>query len=45
MDMKKVMLTLVVLGTLLGAGLGFAGNTGSDPTFPNLNSVIIDHGF
>ena len=43
MDMKKVMLTVVVLGTLLGAGLGFARNTGD--TFPGLNSTTIDTRF
>ena len=40
MDMKKMMLTVVVLGTLLGAGLGFAANTSDN--FPGLNSVVID---
>ncbi len=40
MDMKKVMLTVVVLGTLLGAGLSFAANT--NDLFPGLNSTTID---
>lgn len=39
MDMKKVTLTLVVLGTLLGAGLSFAANASDN--FPGLNSTTI----
>ncbi len=38
--MKKVMLTVVVLGTLLGAGLGFARNASDN--FPGLNITTVD---
>ena len=41
--MKKVALTLVVIGTLLGAGLGFAANASDN--FPGLNSTTINGQF